>query len=115
MDKRGPKRMVVNAVKVGEYGSTSWHVELECTHTTETKRKPKVQEDKLCCKSCLATLPVSVQDDPWIDAWVEYDPMEELRAKATIASKVGVPIDQVEFFNGTATVFIDAQQVKRLL
>jgi hypothetical protein len=40
--------------------------------------------------------------------------MDELRLKALIASKVGVPLDQVELVNGTATIFLDAQQVSRL-
>ena len=40
--------------------------------------------------------------------------MDELKTKATLASKVGVPLDQVEIVNGTATIFLDAQQVKRL-
>jgi hypothetical protein len=115
MSKRGPKRVVTNAVKVGDYGKTVWHVELECSHTLETKRKPKINEDKLCCKVCLAPpLPavgnMFVDPDPWVD----YDPMDELKIRATLASKVGVPIDQVEIVNGTATVFVDAQQLKRL-
>ena len=56
MSKRGPKRVVTNAVKVGDYGKTVWHVELECFHTLETKRKPKVNEDKLCCNALILAL-----------------------------------------------------------
>jgi|TARA_B110000285_G_scaffold225195_1_gene283062 hypothetical protein len=48
------------------------------------------------------------------DFFEPYDPMGELKTKATIAAKVGVPLDQVDIVNGTATIFLDAQQVKRL-
>ena len=115
MSKRGPKRTVTNAVKFGEYGNTIWHVELECSHTVETKRKPKVNEDRLCCKVCVAP-PVPAVVDPFADVtpWVDYDPMDELKIKATLASKVGVPLDQVELVNGTATVFLDAQQLRNI-
>jgi hypothetical protein len=121
MSKRGPKRTVTNAVKVGEYGNTVWHVELECSHTVETKRKPKVDEDRLCCKTCIAPpVPVSLmevlsEDREDRDFFGPYDPMEDIRVRAAIASKVGVPMDQVELVNGTATVFIDAQQLQRLV
>jgi hypothetical protein len=49
------------------------------------------------------------------DFFTAYDPMEDIRVRAAIASKVGVPMDQVELVNGTATVFLDAQQVRRLV
>jgi hypothetical protein len=49
------------------------------------------------------------------DFFTPYDPMEDIRMRAAIASKVGVPMDQVELVNGTATVFLDAQQVRRLV
>ena len=90
MSKRGPKRLVTQAVRLGEYGKTKWHIELECGHSVESPRKPKINEERLCCKTC------------------------ELKTKATIAAKVGVPLDQVDIVNGTATIFLDAQQVKRL-
>ena len=48
------------------------------------------------------------------DFFETYDPMDELKTRAAIASKVGVPLDQVDIVNGTATIFLDAQQVKRL-
>jgi len=35
--------------------------------------------------------------------------------KAKLASLVGVPLDQVEINNGTATIFVDAQQLKRIM
>ena len=33
MSKRGPKRLVTEAVRIGEYGKTSWHIVLECGHS----------------------------------------------------------------------------------
>lgn len=125
MDKRGPKRSVSQAVRLGEYGSTKWHIELECGHTLESARKPKVGEDRLCCRTCVQ--PNSLQttrqrlsnvlaeDREEREFFTWYDPMEEIRTRAAIAAKVGVPIDQVELVNGTATVFLDAQQVSRLV
>ena len=120
MSKRGPKRLVTQAVRLGEYGKTKWHIELECGHAVDSARKPKVNEDHLCCKTCVAppapmTLMEVLSDDrEERDFFDAYEPMDELKTKATIASKVGVPLDQVEIVNGTATIFLDAQQVKRL-
>ena len=120
MSKRGPKRLVTQAVRLGEYGQTKWHIELECGHAVDSARKPKVNEDRLCCKTCIAPpAPVSLvevlpEDREDRDFFDPYDPMENIRVRAAIASKVGVPMDQVELVNGTATVFLDAQQVRRL-
>ena len=120
MSKRGPKRLVTQAVRLGEYGKTRWHIELECGHAVDSARKPKVSEDRLCCKTCVAPpapvplMEVLSEDREDRDFFDSYDPMEEIRVRATVASKVGVPLDQVEIVNGTATVFIDAQQLKRL-
>ena len=121
MSKRGPKRLVTQAVRLGEYGKTKWHIELECGHAVDSARKPKVNEDRLCCKTCVAPpVPVPLmevlsEDREDRDFFDPYDPMEEIRVRATVASKVGVPLDQVEIINGTATVFIDAQQLKRIV
>ena len=119
-NKRGPKRDVSNAVRVGEYGNTAWLVELACGHSLETVRKPKMGTDRLCCKMCaddFVPAPkrlMEVLTDPNEDSWDTPNVMDELRLKALIASKVGVPLDQVELVNGTATIFLDAQQVSRL-
>ena len=121
MSKRGPKRLVTQAVRLGEYGQTKWHIELECGHAVESARKPRVNEDRLCCKTCIAPpapvplMEVLSDDREDRDFFAPYDPMEDIRVRAAIASKVGVPMDQVELINGTATVFLDAQQVKRLV
>lgn len=121
MSKRGPKRLVTQAVRLGEYGQTKWHIELECGHAVDSARKPKVNEDRLCCKTCIAPpapvplMEVLSDDREDRDFFTAYDPMEDIRVRAAIASKVGVPMDQVELVNGTATVFLDAQQVRRLV
>ena len=121
MSKRGPKRLVTQAVRLGDYGQTKWHIELECGHSASSARKPKVSEDRLCCKTCIAPpspvplMQVLSEDREDRDFLAPYDPMEDIRVRAAIASKVGVPMDQVELINGTATVFLDAQQVKRLV
>ena len=121
MSKRGPKRLVTQAVRLGEYGQTKWHIELECGHAVDSARKPKVNEDHLCCKTCVAPpapvplMEVLSDDREDRDFFDPYDPMEDIRVRAAIASKVGVPMNQVELVNGTATVFLDAQQVRRLV
>lgn len=116
MDKRGPKRVVTEAVRVGQYGATSWHIELECGHAVTSNRKPKVRESRLCCKACGSPqLPArfEVFDD---DGFSEFsDPMSDLKIRAAVASKVGVPLDQVDLRGGTATVFIDAVQLRGIL
>lgn len=115
MDKRGPKRLVKGAVRVGDYGDTSWHVELECGHALKSQRKPKVDQSRLCCKTCVAPpAPPSLLVDSEDDLF-EFDMMSDLKARAVVASKVGVPIDQVDLRGGTAVVFIDALQLRRLL
>lgn len=120
MNKRGPKRLVTQAVRLGEYGKTKWHIELECGHSLASYRKPSINEDRLCCKTCvLPPAPVTLmqilsEDREDRDFFETYDPMDELKTRAAIASKVGVPLDQVDIVNGTATIFLDAQQVKRL-
>jgi len=121
MEKRGPKRLVTQAVRLGEYGKTKWHIELECGHTVASARKPKVSEDRLCCKTCIAppapltlmeALSENREDRDFFD---HYDPMEELKAKATLASHFDVSLDQVELRGSTATIFIDAQQLRSIL
>lgn len=113
MKKRGPKRIVTKAVRVGDYGETLWHIQLECGHFLDSKRKPKVSESKLCCKSCASPRSeiVSMRDAPWVD----YDDMTEIKIRARIAYAVGVPIDQVSLVGGTATAFLDAEQVRKFL
>lgn len=121
MSKRGPKRLVTQAVRLGEYGKTKWHIELECGHAVDSARKPKVNGDRVCCKTCISSnasvslMEIMSDDREDRDFFELYDPMDELKLKAAIAGKVGVPMSQVELFNGTATVFLDAQQVSRLL
>lgn len=115
MDKRGPKRLVTGAVKVGEYGHTSWHVELDCGHALKSQRKPKVGESRLCCRTCVAPPAPPALFAELGDEVYEFDMISDLKVRAAIASKVGVPIDQVDLRGGTATVFIDALQLRVLL
>lgn len=120
MSKRGPKRRVTQAVRLGEYGQTKWHIELECGHSLSSVRKPTVNEDRLCCKTCVSPplpttlLEVLPEDTEDLGSFANYDPMEEIKIRAAVASKVGVPMDQVEIINGTATIFLDVQQVQNL-
>ena len=108
MNERGPKRTHVNAVRVGEYGETSWHVELQCGHVFQTARKPR-ENQRFCCKDCISrpTAPNTLTDP-------EVDHIAELKIRSNIATQLGVPMDQVELMgmNG-ATVFIDALQLQR--
>lgn len=115
MEKRGPKRLVKDAIRVGEYGNTHWRLVLSCSHELDSKRKPKVGEDKVCCKKCISSESLAVATvEMFEDGWETADPLVEVRIRAMLASKVGVTIDQVEMVNGTATIFLDAQQVRSL-
>ena len=116
MSKRGPKRLVTEAVRIGEYGKTSWHIVLECGHSIESKRKPKIGEDKLCCKECLTPKPKTLIEVFSEDGLLEeVDVMSELKTRATLASLFNVSMDQVDLLGGTATVFLDAQQVQKII
>ena len=116
MSKRGPKRLVTEAVRIGEYGNTSWHIVLECGHSVESQRKPKIGEDKLCCKECLTPKPKTLMEVFSEDGLLEeVDVMSELKTRATLASHFNVSMDQVDLVGGTATVFLDAQQVQRIV
>tara|TARA_B100000902_G_C27318643_1_gene922864 strand:- start:2339 stop:2695 length:357 start_codon:yes stop_codon:yes gene_type:complete len=116
MSKRGPKRLVREAVRIGEYGNTSWHIVLECDHSIESSRKPKIQIDKLCCKECLNPAPKTLIEVFSEDGLLEeFDAMTELKNRATLASHFGVSMEQVEIGAGTATIFLDAQQVQKII
>lgn len=111
-DKRGPKRIVKSAVRLGDYGNTEWTIVLECDHVLKSRRKPKIAESKLCCKACLNPKSQAVAE---YGVWVDYDDMTEIKLRARIAYAVGVPIDQVSLVGGTATAFLDAEQVRKFL
>jgi len=118
MEKRGPKRLVKDAIRVGEYGDTHWRLVLSCSHELDSKRKPKVGEDKVCCKKCISSESLAVVTTPAelvYDLLDPEDPMAELKAKATIASHFDVSLDQIELRGSTATIFIDAQQLRNIL
>tara|TARA_B100000287_G_scaffold14257_2_gene14406 strand:+ start:16894 stop:17244 length:351 start_codon:yes stop_codon:yes gene_type:complete len=112
-DKRGPRRLIEGGVKIGEYGETKWHVQLECGHSMDRVRKPKIGEERVSCKACLeesSNKPtVIVSQDLG-----EYDALADLKTQAAIASHFGVQIEQVEMKWGTATVYLDAVQIKRI-
>tara|TARA_A100001201_G_scaffold143067_1_gene143228 strand:+ start:1002 stop:1352 length:351 start_codon:yes stop_codon:yes gene_type:complete len=111
-EKKGPRRLIESAVKIGEYGNTKWHVQLECGHSVDRVRKPKIGEDRISCKACIedgkSTALVVSQD------LGEYDAYNDLKTRAAIASHFGVQIEQVEMNFGTATVFLDSVQIKRI-
>jgi len=113
MDKKGPRKLVTEAVKIGTYGNTKWHLQLECGHSLDSQRKPKINETKLSCKACLNPVSTEIATIP-VDLGEELDPLSELKIRAAIASHFDVQIEQVDFAWGTATVFLDAQQVKRI-
>ena len=116
-NKRGPKRTVKASIRVGEWGGTGWQLELECGHVVPSDRRAVVGETRVCCKICATPdTPqrlVEVLSD-WENGWEPWDPTAEIKMKAKLASLVGVPLDQVEINNGTATIFVDAQQVRSL-
>jgi hypothetical protein len=113
-EKRGPRRLIVGGVKIGEYGNTKWHVQLECGHSVDRVRKPKVDEEKISCKACLEeerpNQAVVVSQDLG-----EYDAISDLKTRAAIASHFGVQVEQVDLTFGTATVYLDAVQIKRIV
>ena len=81
-------------------------------HSLDTQRKPKINETK-SCKACLNSVSTEIATIP-VDLDEEFDPLSELKIRAAIASHFDVQIEQVDFAWGTATVFLDAQQVKRI-
>ena len=56
----GPRRLITEAVKLGEWGQSRWHVVLECGHSLDRVRKPKIGSDKVSCKACLDYSPTAV-------------------------------------------------------
>ena len=116
----GPRRLITEAVKLGEWGQSRWHVVLECGHSLDRKRKPKIGADKVSCISCLDYSPaggaeiVSVEDDIAMLP-DEYDAYSDMVKRATIASHFGVQLEQVEMQWDTATVYLDSVQIKRIL
>ena len=116
----GPRRLITEAVKLGEWGQSRWHVVLECGHSLDRKRKPKIGADKVSCKACLDYSPaggaeiVRVEDDIAMLP-DEYDAYSDMVKRATIASHFDVQLEQVEMQWDTATVYLDSVQIKRIL
>ena len=116
----GPRRLITEAVKLGEWGQSRWHVVLECGHSLDRKRKPKIGADKVSCKACLDYSPaggaeiVRVEDDIAMLP-EEYDAYSDMVKRATIASYFDVQLEQVEMQWDTATVYLDSVQIKRIL
>jgi len=119
MTKRGPRRLITNSTKVGEHGSSSWYLELECGHTYNAVRKPRPGDDRMSCKKCVnlgTVVPKTLVQVFAEEAELEASSyMSDLKSRAKIASVFKVDMDSVQMMAGTATVFLDAQQVARLL
>jgi len=115
----GPRRLITEAVKLGEYGASRWVVVLECGHSVERARKPKIGVDKVSCYHCLAHSPVSSElvtvEDEIARLPDEYDAYSDMVKRATIATYFNVQLEQVEMQWDTATVYLDSVQIKRIL
>ena len=115
----GPRRLITEAVKLGEWGQSRWHVVLECGHSLDRRRKPKIGSDKISCKSCLDYSPTGGEIiSPAIEIAElpdEFDGYSDMVKRATIASHFDVQLEQVEMQWDTATVYLDSVQIKRIL
>ena len=115
----GPRRLVTEAVKLGEWGQSRWHVVLECGHSLDRVRKPKIGSDKVSCKACLDYSPTGGEiispDIEIAELPDEFDAYSDMVKRATIASYFDVQLEQVEMQWDTATVYLDAVQIKRIL
>ena len=115
----GPRRLVTEAVKLGEWGQSRWHLVLECGHSLDRVRKPKIGADKVSCNACVDNLPTGgelISPDTQISELPdEYDAYSDMVKRATIASHFDVQLEQVEMQWDTATVYLDAVQIKRIL
>ena len=115
----GPRRLVTEAVRLGKYGASRWHLVLECGHSLERGRKPKIGADKVSCKACLDHSPVTSElvtvEDEIARLPDEYDAYSDMVKRATIASHFDVQLEQVEMQWDTATVYLDSVQIKRIL
>lgn len=103
---------VVKCDRIGDHGESFWFIELSCGHTLKRNRKAVVNSDKISCKKCAegkSNLQVSVDDHS------EYSPMEEIKAVAKISSFFNVRMDQVQLGREMAVIYIDAEEVKRIL
>ena len=115
----GPRRLITEAVKLGEWGQSRWHVVLECGHSLDRKRKPKIGSDKISCGACLDYSPTGGEIiSPAIEIAElpdEFDGYSDMVKRATIASHFDVQLEQVEMQWDTATVYLDSVQIKRIL
>ena len=116
----GPRRLITEAVKLGEWGQSRWHVVLECGHSLDRKRKPKIGADKVSCKACLDYSPAGGAEIVSPDIEIaelpdEFDAYSDMVKRATIASYFDVQLEQVEMQWDTATVYLDSVQIKRIL
>ncbi len=120
----GPRKLITEAVKLGEYGASRWVVVLECGHSVERSRKPKIGSDKVSCYACLEDSPASgdspvgelvTVEDEIARLPDEYDAYSDMVKRATIATYFNVQLEQVEMQWDTATVYLDSVQLKRIL
>ena len=115
----GPRRLVTEAVKLGEWGQSRWHLVLECGHSLDRVRKPKIGADKVSCNACVDNLPTGGElispDTQIAELPDEYDAYSDMVKRATIASHFDVQLEQVEMQWDTATVYLDSVQIKRIL
>jgi len=115
----GPRKLVTEAVKLGEWGQSRWHVVLECGHSLDRVRKPKIGSDKVSCKLCLDSSPTMGElispATEIAELPDEYDAYSDMVKRATIASHFDVQLEQVEMQWDTATVYLDSVQIKRIL
>jgi len=116
MSKRGPRRSIASAIRVGDYGETSWVVELSCGHRVSRSRKPNVETDRISCKLCInedVATTVEVYNTDFIAN--EEDPLSSLKTQAAISSYFKVPLDSIEVGFGMATIYLDSVQIKDIL
>jgi len=114
MSKRGPRKTVVGAEKVGDYGNTRWVIKLDCGHVVEKPRKLVVGIDKVSCLTCTEkSKPAEVQV---FDSMPDTDdPMADIKLQGSIAAHFGVRLDQVEVGFGMAKIYLDSDDIRNVM
>lgn len=127
--RRSPRRDVVEIKKMGSWGNIEYHHFLSCGHVEKRPRASRAP--KLACVWCLRSeskaLEMRALAQPARSVYVEEryadDETEIYNVRATLASRMGVPIEAVDVVvrdtGGKleiqhATVFLSANEVRRI-
>jgi len=110
MTKRGPRKTVTKCERIGDHGEVIWYVELECGHSLSRSRKSDMGDKLSCVKCSEATTGSSMSVVPASD----FNPFDEIKTISKIAAHFNVRMDQVQIGHGMASIYIDAEEIRRI-